>query len=264
MSGHPNLFDGYEIRDAIGQPGPLWKAVHEGNTTLVRDMLAVDTSDINGADGPHLSTMLCEAVRNKHTAIVLVLLRHRVDPNRVGMHLPGESCAGWKPLHFASEDCHHAISLMLLQYGADVNSQTSAGLTPMHLCVVRKPRTDMRAPMKGQLEVEKEDMLQLLLQEGADISIQDTKGRTALWHAENTHGELFSDYPKRYHLNERVVLMLGGEEVRVAQNREWQLRHEAVCMGLHPRLGHQSGIHGMTPEVLRNVLEEHGPTRPIR
>ncbi|KAJ1465556.1 ankyrin repeat-containing domain protein, partial [Baffinella frigidus] len=82
-----------------------------------------------------------------------------------GMHLPGESCAGWKPLHFASEDCHHAISLMLLQHGADVNSQTSAGLTPMHLC--------------GRLEVEKEDMLQLLLQEGADISIQDTKGRTA-------------------------------------------------------------------------------------
>lgn len=66
--------------------------------------------------------------------------------------------------HYASRNNHLSICELLLRSGADVNSITKSGVTPLH-----------RAAYKGNTEI-----VQLLLRRGACPTIQDSDGKIPL------------------------------------------------------------------------------------
>ena len=65
---------------------------------------------------------------------------------------------------------------LILHAGCDVNVINSEGNTPLHLAVSFKPRP-------GQVEILK-DMLELLLDKGADAKLVNTNGQTAMDYCE--------------------------------------------------------------------------------
>jgi uncharacterized protein len=103
-------------------------------------------------------TPLIVAVVEQHEEVVQLLLENGANPN---------VSAGfdWKPLHFAITQNYASTSIiaLLLEHGAYVNSRTSLAVTPLH-----------RAAGFCKLEV-----VNFLLQEGADKTLQDKYGLTA-------------------------------------------------------------------------------------
>ncbi|MCY3736667.1 MAG: ankyrin repeat domain-containing protein [Gemmatimonadaceae bacterium] len=88
------------------------------------------------------------------------------------------------PLHWASRAGALRCARWLLNHGADVDAQTVAGRTPLH--------------MAGS------EMLWLLAAEGADLNAQDRKGRTPL------HQAMYGG-----DLEEAEILIVLGADVRV-------------------------------------------------
>lgn len=97
------------------------------------------------------------AAENGFTAIVQLLLDYGADVNV-------QSSIKMTPLHKAARNGHLETAKFLLELGAAVNQQDSEGMAPLHF-----------AAIFGRLE-----MIQLLLQYGADINKQDRFGDTPL------------------------------------------------------------------------------------
>ncbi len=97
--------------------------------------------------------------------------------------------ADMTPLHWAARAGALRCAKWLLKQGADVDAQTVAGRTPLH--------------MAGGPE-----MLWLLAAEGADLNAQDSKGRTPL------HQAMYGG-----DLEEAEVLIVLGADVRIPNRR---------------------------------------------
>ncbi len=76
------------------------------------------------------------------------------------------------PLHKASIDHKTHIMQQLIELRAQVNAQTQNLCTPLHLCISHAPYNDI-------------DGVQLLIKAGAEVNIQDSKGKTPLRYAVN-------------------------------------------------------------------------------
>ncbi|XP_010183865.1 PREDICTED: ankyrin repeat and SOCS box protein 18 [Mesitornis unicolor] len=76
-----------------------------------------------------LTTPLCLAARQGHTACLRHLLRRRADPNLA----PG----GHGPLHEACLGGHVDCVELLLEHRADPNLRSDKGLAPLHLCTTQ-------------------------------------------------------------------------------------------------------------------------------
>jgi ankyrin repeat protein len=101
-------------------------------------------------------TLLCVASYG-HRGIVEWLLHRGADPNIGGQ-------TGWTPLHFATAFGRTEIAEILLQYKAVVNAQDDAGRTPLHLVS----------------KWEHVDFTRLLLEHGADVNSKDVDRCTPL------------------------------------------------------------------------------------
>ena len=120
-----------------------------------------------GSFSPDGFTPLTLAVFFGHRKVVKWLLEHGVDPN-----IPARNATKVMPLHSAAAQKDSAvavaISIDLLDHGAQVNVSQQAGWTPLH-----------QAAASGNVE-----LLKLLLSHGADRSAESEDGRTPIQMAE--------------------------------------------------------------------------------
>ena len=93
--------------------------------------------------------------------VVLQVLLHHADRN-------AGDCQNWTALHHASWGRHSKVAQLLLEHGADVNSKTEDGETPLRLV----------SKFNGNLEV-----AQVLLEHGADPSVRCNYGLDSLYMA---------------------------------------------------------------------------------
>jgi ankyrin repeat protein len=107
-------------------------AVHTRNVALIRILLErgaqVDGKDDRGY------TALCSVIfggfekssHNETTAIVRLLLDYRADPNIA------VDASGFSPLHFAVQNDNRSAAEILIEHGADINSNLREWGTPLH------------------------------------------------------------------------------------------------------------------------------------
>lgn len=135
--------------------------IHEccaaGLTPQVQQMVEQQPDIINEVSS-HGFFPLGIAAHFGHEDIVRVLLRHRANPNassQNGYHV--------FPLHAAlSNGQNNNIAKMLIEAGAAVNVLQASNTSPLHL-----------AAQQGNI-----DMIIILLENGADIAIQNDLGQT--------------------------------------------------------------------------------------
>ena len=177
---------------------PLALAAAAGRTTVVDVLLAkgaiVDAKSKSG------STALHEASLTGRLNVVTSLLEKEADPDCTN------DC-GQTPLFAAIENCHMNTSTLLLAGGANVNIYADMAFcpTPLLLAVCRG-REDIvklllengaeRDPMdqSGQTPLSRaaeegyESIVQLLIDNGANVNTKDNRRRSPLsWAAENGH-----------------------------------------------------------------------------
>ncbi len=144
----------------------LCDAVELGSLKTVQQL--VETSvDLDGTDSSRKLTPLTTAIEHGRTEIALFLLQQGASPTA----RPG-GYRKEKPLHFACRVGNHEVARRLLELGVDVNDvmkphNDPAGRTPL-----------MDAAIGGHIQ-----LLQLLVEEGAQLNARDEAGNTAVWWA---------------------------------------------------------------------------------
>jgi len=105
----------------------------------------------------------------------LKMVSHLVDNGAVIDHV--EPRAGWNALHIACAEGKTDVVEYFIQKGADLNMQTNYRETPL-IIACRKNDDD------SHLEI-----IKMLLAAGVDITLEDVKGRNALFYAEEKDNE---------------------------------------------------------------------------
>jgi ankyrin repeat protein len=104
------------------------------------------------------STSLHLASESGQLAVVRILLEHGANLNTE----VGDN-RGFTPLHLASESGQLEVARILLEHGADLETRTPSGCTPIHFA--------------------NEEIARFLIEHGADAKALDVGGRTPLHHA---------------------------------------------------------------------------------
>ena len=144
-----------DARDNSGMTALMWAATTNDEES-VRNLLAAG-ADVSARLGSSY-TALCFAANKNATGIVRMLLAAGAQVDERGY------CDG-TPLHNAAAASSVEAARLLLAHGADVNARDSAGRTPLILA----------ASNMGT-----DEMIQLLVESGADPSIVDSDHHTAL------------------------------------------------------------------------------------
>ncbi|KAL2834370.1 ankyrin repeat-containing domain protein [Aspergillus cavernicola] len=155
----------------IKTPSLLANAVFSENIDLVRTLLNRG-GEINGSWHCRLSAIHWAMPYSKPNIPMLKLLLERgIDPDI------GDFDRDNTALHWAAGEGDVEVVKLLLEHGADVNIADNLGHRPLH-CVAE--RTD-----GGGRERQKERVLQMLLDAGADVLATDDEGNSALDFAES-------------------------------------------------------------------------------
>ena len=137
------------------RPKPLLQeAVSAGSAKSVK-FLSDAGADVNAES--HGKTALHKASGTGNSDMVRLLLSLGADPN-AGSH-------DWKPLASAISRTDEAMLVALLDAGADFNARIGWGDTSLHLALRREEETSVAL---------------LLLDRGADVTIEDDRGVTPL------------------------------------------------------------------------------------
>ena len=129
-------------------------------------------------------TALCWAARENHEMVVDVLLRHGVDPS-------SPNSGGIRPIHWAVTNGSIPIFKALSARGARIDIQTD-GETLLHIAVRRNDQPLVETLIQLGTDVDKPDnagrtpltvaaggglleMMELLLANGADMTIRDQR-----------------------------------------------------------------------------------------
>ncbi len=147
---------------------PLHAAVQDGRVEIARILLErgvpVDIKDCLQRTPLHHAV---EAPRHSEALVRLLLGR------KANARAPDED--GWQPLHLAAQASNARAAALLLKSGASANArEKEEGRTPLHLAIENdwhghEPTESRALPV-----------VRLLLEHGADTTIQDNQGRTPL------------------------------------------------------------------------------------
>jgi ankyrin repeat protein len=117
-----------------------------------------------------------------------------------GADVNSQNQAGETPLHQAAEDYDGEVAQLLIDYGADVDASDHYGLTPLHAAAVH-----------GAYEV-----VEVLVRNGAKLNCRDKRGYTPL------HYAVF-DFPMWWHnnyLKVTEILLRAGADPTVRTNTQ--------------------------------------------
>lgn len=147
---------------------PLHEACYYGNEMCAR--MLIQSKANKEAKTENQETPLHLAADNNNLNCVKLLVEY-------GANIDAESENKWTPLHLVSMKPHlNAVSSaeFLITNGADINCKDNQGLTPLHWAVFYNA----------------EEMVKLLLQKGADKTIESKKGKTA-WDIAEDDGDVW-------------------------------------------------------------------------
>ena len=221
-----------------------------GHTDTVRYLVDLPEVDLNHQDSRKY-TVLHFAVEQKYADVVQVLIDAGADTET-------KNCDGRSPLHLASFSGELTTVKMLVKAGADVRAtdaerDTCLILAACHghtdtvhylLCL---PEVDLNHQGTGNdtalhtaVEGEYADVLQVLIDAGADIETRNDEGRSPL-HLASTLGELTS----------MKMLVEAGADVRAAD------AERDTCLTLAAHFGHTDTVRYLVglPEVDLNHQE---------
>jgi ankyrin repeat protein len=166
------LIDAGADIEAEGDPGsahPLHLAAYTNQPEAAK--LLLDRGAKVDARDALERTALGVAAAYGYVEVVAMLLEHRADPNVAAL----ESCG--RPLQYATKSNSLAIADLLLAHGAGINETSAGGVTALH-CAMNLYCTEQSPTVA---------MIEFLMARGADASIVDWNGNTAIDYAK-IHG----------------------------------------------------------------------------
>ncbi|GMV99665.1 MAG: hypothetical protein AMXMBFR84_08040 [Candidatus Hydrogenedentota bacterium] len=161
-----------------------------GDATLMKEAMEKSDADVN-ARNRNGSTALGIAADYSHWDVVALLLERKADPN-IGTN------NGWTPLCCAVDRGHGETVSLLLKHGADVNLADQTGWTPLHMAamegnaemttillaqqgvVVDAIGESGRTPLLTAARNGHAEVARLLIDAGANATLKDMKGKSAL------------------------------------------------------------------------------------
>lgn len=156
------MLNGSEVANLPDDVSPLYQAVKEGDPGKAEMMLA-GGGQLDERVGAGLTAIHLAAVVGA-MGVVDLLVRSGANVNEVCDH-------HMTPIFLAVQKNNTNCTGYLLSKGASINHQNADGLTPLHwAAAVKDPK------LEGKVRVQ---MIEMLLQHGADSSIRDNQGRTA-------------------------------------------------------------------------------------
>ena len=175
-----------------GQWTPLMYAAREGAADAALALVALG-ADVNVSD-PEGVTPLLEAILNAHFDLAAELLKHGANPNLTDK-------AGMGPLYAAIDmntppwersrpdakittdlDCL-GLMRVLLDHGADVNARIKGRLLSRYHAGGAPGMIEGTTPLIRASKYANYDMVELLVRRGADVSLAQSDGTTALMFA---------------------------------------------------------------------------------
>jgi ankyrin repeat protein len=132
---------------------PLVFAAGGGHITVAEFLLANGAKMESSSNG---DAALLIAVLNGHRDMVAFLLRHGANPNAADHRITA--------LRLATEHGLKEIAELLVRAGANLNTQSDAGLSPLHWAIIRKHA----------------DIAEMLIKKGADVNLHSDEGNDAL------------------------------------------------------------------------------------
>ena len=144
-------------------------AAKRGHTDILEIMIEeVDEMNVNVRTQMLDWTPLHYASFGGHVTTAKTLLQEGADVNSI-------THEGKFPLMLAVSQGHRKAAGFLIQHGSDVNMQDQRGYTVLHECVNIQSMNNIQWTVKQQYQ-----MVELLLMTGADVSLCDAMGETAL------------------------------------------------------------------------------------
>jgi Ankyrin repeats (many copies)/Ankyrin repeats (3 copies) len=191
-SSRPESFFRFLPRSKSGAT-PLYYAALCGFSNLVEQLLVKHPQHVNAIGGWYMTPAVA-ALAGRHFELTQVLHRN-------GSSLEPQGDMRWTPLHSVAYDGILEMVQVLVDYGVDVNAQSSEGSTPLLLRSEGYPdgrdlgvlrflidhgadpnlrRHDGESPLHRASEHGRIEMARLLIEGGASVDMQDKQGRTPL------------------------------------------------------------------------------------
>ena len=151
------IFKGFDpnTKDSRGRPG-LVSALHQDSLKVFDVLLKAPKIDLNAASAQNETALMMTCIKG-HLDLTKDLIKRGADVNR----------EGWTPLHYAvSADTPKSLDIvkLLLEEHAYIDAASPNGSTPLMLAA----------------QYSSEDTVNLLLQEGADVTLRNQRGLTAV------------------------------------------------------------------------------------